>query len=343
MPSPEHFGHDLLQDLRAAWSRHEHDPRRAFAFRLASHYYGITSGQGLTLESVGALPDVRLTRERVRQIIDSGVQCLRGLEKPLSRATTVRHAEDLDPRPYARAAAWFHQLSRERKSMFVALQDLLTQPYFASFADNHKGAIALLNDAGIRQVMYRNQHYLYPEGHPRKEAIGAVQAANKRLRHQRTLRKMLDMSKTVTWVPVPTRSALKTIADAHDVGLNRLYERILVAFQNAAPYRAQAGLTAGATVGKPRRPKAGTAEAAGAWECFAKTTAWRSRNGKATEAQVGIYIKKSIADQAKREARHNGTSFMSYIRCAFVWFVNDLTPDHQATIARQDPLLASDA
>lgn len=334
MPSPEHFGHDLLQDLRAAWSRHEHDPRRAFAFRLASHYYGLVSGQGMTLENVGALDEVQLTRERVRQIIDSGVQCLRTVEKPLGKAVAVRHAEDPEPRPYARAAAWFHQLSKDRKSMFVALNDLLEQPYFAGFAGNHKGAIALLNDAGIRQVMYRNQHYLYPEGHPRKEAIGAVQAANKRLRHARTLRKMLDMSKTVTWVPVPTRSALKVIADGQDVGLNRLYERILVAFQEDAPYRPKAS-----TTGKPRRPRAGTAEALGAWECFAKTTAWRSRNGKATEAQVGIYIKKDIADQAKKEARHHGTSFMSYIRCAFVWFVDDLTPERQAAIAREEPAL----
>jgi|SRR5476651_404291 len=278
---------DLARQLLAAVG--EANPR-GLNFMLA--YYGLAGQQAKTLEAIGKNVDEPLTRERVRQIIDGALGTLLEREKSANKRA---------PRAYLKAREAFEKECAKANAKFLPLSRLSALAYFDGFERNEKGLIAFLSDAGVRQVVYRSERYVYPQSLGRKEAIEQIQACNKKERRARTVEKMQQMAKTVTYVPAQTRDALAEHAQKEAMPLNRLYETILLRFMDEKPYR-------------------------GAQD-FAKTKSWRARQGKAQWRQVGIYIDKEIFEQAKEEAARvsaGRVSNMSYICHAFVWFCGEL-------------------
>lgn len=281
---PVSLRNDLIEAMRACLSESN---ARSFNYMIA--YYGLQSGQGMTLESIGTSIAGGLTRERVRQIIDAGLHPLLKQEEQA----------DFPHKPYKEAAKKFEEILRGQPGDFIRVEDYVKDKYVAPFAQNRKGLIAFLNDAGIRQVVYRGESYLYADRLTRRQAIESIQAENKKARRSKTLEKMDQMAKTVTYVPIETREFLLDHADENGVALNRLYEKILQDFMSREPFKS-------------------------AHE-FPKTQSWRARQGKAEWNQVGIYIDRMIFDEVKERAGKvapNGVSNMSYICQAFVWFAS---------------------
>lgn len=279
--SPATLRGELASALRGALNE-----SNARGFHYMISYYGLGESKGMTLEAIGEKVAGGLTRERVRQIIDGALAIL-----------LKQEAGSGQIKPYERARERFERMLAERSSEFLRLSDFVQEGYFESFAQNAKGLIAFLNDAGIRQVVYRGAHYIYPDRLDRRDAIEHIQSENKKARRSRTLEKMGQMAKTVTYVPTETREFLLESAKASDTALNRLYEGILKDFMGQAPYKGSAD--------------------------FAKTQSWRARQGKAEWSQVGIYIEKDVFDQVKEKAskvKPEAVSNMSYICQAFVWF-----------------------
>lgn len=273
---------DLIGAMRACLSESN---ARSFNYMIA--YYGLSSGQGMTLESIGEKVAGGLTRERVRQIIDTALT-------PLMKHESQESSEH---KPYSSALKKFEDILKGRDGAFIRLDEYLKDGYIASFKENQKGLIAFLNDAGIRQVVYRGDRYLYSDSMSRREAIESIQAENKKTRRTKTIEKMDQMAKTVTYVPVETRQFLLDHAEEEGVALNRLYEKILREFMNLMPYKES--------------------------KEFQKTQSWRARQGKAEWNQVGIYIEKDVFEQVKERAGEvspDGVSNMSYICQAFVWY-----------------------
>lgn len=262
----------------------------ARGFKYMLHYYGLNDQPGMTLEAIGTDIAGGLTRERVRQIIDGALNVLLRAEA-LPGALT----------PYKKTKARFDELISASGQQFLRLADFMAEQSFRGFGLDPKGLIAFLNDAGIRQVVYRGAHYIYPKSLDRREAIELVQVENKKSRRAKTVEKMGKMAKTVTYVPQETREYLLSEAEKRDIPLNRLYEKILMAFIAKPPCKAS--------------------------EDFEKTQSWRARKGKAEWSQVGIYIDKAIFDQVKAAAsrvRPEAISNMSYICQAFVSFSKKL-------------------
>lgn len=256
----------------------------ARSFRYMMAYYGLNGQPGQTLEAIGGGVAGGLTRERVRQIIDGALGLL-----------LKQEAAGHKMRPYEKSKEIFNEKIAADGRQFLRLSEFVKDEYFATFKENSKGLIAFLNDAGIRQVVYRGAHYIYPEGVDRRDAIEHIQSENKKIRRAKTLAKMDGMAKTVTYVPTETREFLLETAEKSGQPLNRLYEKILVAFMKEMPYKSSVD--------------------------FEKTQSWRARKGKAEWSQVGIYIDKKIFDQVKEMAakvRPEPVSNMSYICQAFV-------------------------
>jgi hypothetical protein len=278
---------DLARQLMA--SVEEANPR-GLGFMLA--YYGLAGRRALTLEAIGRGASEPLTRERVRQIIDGALATLLERERAGGKKA---------PKAYAKAKEAFEKECARSQAGFLPLAKLSALPYFEGFAENEKGLIAFLSDAGVRQVVYRGERYVYPQALGREAAIEQIQASNKKQRRARTVEKMKQMAKTVTYVPEQTREALAAHAQSEGVALNRLYESILLRFIEEKPYQNA--------------------------QDFAKTKSWRARQGKAQWRQVGIYIDKRIFEQAKEAAGRvsaGRVSNMSFICHAFVWFCGEL-------------------
>lgn len=259
----------------------------ARGFKYMMHYYGLTGAAGMTLEAIGQNVAGGLTRERVRQIIDGALGVLIKAESSVSGAR----------RPYSEAKRRFDEMLAGSGQSFLRLSTLMEEKHFSHFGGDPKGFIAFLNDAGIRQVVYRGAHYIYPNSIERRDAIELVQVENKKTRRTRTLEKMETMAKTVTYVPQDSREHLLAESKRRGVPLNRLYERILSQFMSKPPCKSS--------------------------EDFEKTQSWRARKGKAEWSQVGIYIDKDIFDQVKTAAamiKPEPVSNMSFICQAFVCF-----------------------
>ena len=281
---------DLARQLLAAVG--EANPR-GLIFMLA--YYGLAGQPAKTLEAIGKSVSGPLTRERVRQIIDGALEALLEREKSAGKRA---------PRAYGKAREAFERECQKASASFLPLCKLSALPYFEGFAQNEKGLIAFLSDAGVRQVVYRGERYVYPQSLGRKDAIEQIQACNKKERRARTVEKMRQMAKTVTYVPAQTRDALAEHAEKEGLPLNRLYETILTRFMEEKPYRSA--------------------------QDFSKTKSWRARQGKAQWRQVGIYIDKEIFERAKEQAAAvsaGRVSNMSYICHAFVWFCAEIGVD----------------
>lgn len=277
-------GGDLRSDLLSLMKGADAESnKRGLEFTLS--YYGLLKGEAKTLEGVGRDMANGLTRERVRQIIDSTLASLLVLEG------------GADQKPFAKARVRFEASLERMKSRFVRFDDLIKDKYFSSFEGNRRGLAAMLNDAGIKQVVYRGEQYLYPAKLKRKDAIGIIQDENKRARRANTLDKMESMAKTVTYVPTETRKKLLAEAKKRKTALNRLYEKILLAFMKSKPYESS--------------------------DDFERTKSWKARQGRADWEQVGIYIAKPVFVMVKKEAAEvskAGVSNMSYICHAFSWF-----------------------
>ena len=249
-------------------------------------YYGLADGTALTLESIGEKLAHGLTRERVRQVIDHS----------LGNLLKAERLEVQDKRPYERVQGAFSSLLASTGQNFAKLSDFEKTLRLGPIAEDKKGLIAFLNDAGIRQVVYREDHYIYPESVTRNEAITLIQASNKKTRRAKTVEKMQGMAKTVTYVPIITREYLLAKSAKDGIALNRMYEQILESFIALHPCSSSAD--------------------------FVKTQSWKARRGKAEWCQVGIYIEKSIFDLVKEHAKQikpTTVSNMAFICQAFIW------------------------
>lgn len=247
-------------------------------------YYGF-QGKAMTLELIGQSQDPTLTRERVRQIIDSVLKILKN----------ENHGYE---NPYKKTPQVFEEILGDKK--FLRLEDLLANAYFSDFKKNVKGLIAFLNDCDIRQIAYRKNYYFYPKRFERKDIVNYIQKENKLLRRENTLEKMSLKAKTVTYVPDEVRKHLLEFAHKKQTNLNPLYEYILNDFMEKQPYLSTDYV-------------------------FSRTKSWKARKGKAQWQQIGIYIDRDVFDKIRDDVKKikkelgKSVSLMSFICQAFVW------------------------
>lgn len=252
-------------------------------------YYGIY-GNSLTLEQIGMEESSPITRERVRQVIDTIVSGLK--TSKLDFKNPYQHSKEL-----------IEDISKKNKRDFVFLNELFDLSEFKCFENNIKGLIAFLNDAGVRQIAYRKEYYFYFEEYKRNDIIKKIQSYNKEIRKKITERKMLLKSKTVTYVPYEIRENLLNYSKKNKINLNPLYEKILTSFIKEVPYNKKGFV-------------------------FNKTKSWKARNGKADWHQIGIFISKDLYEKIceivinlkENEYNYKNLSVMSFICESFVWF-----------------------
>lgn len=252
-------------------------------------YYGLRgSSETMTLEAIGKTQTPNLTRERVRQIIDSIL-------------TTLKNDACMH-NPYNNTHFLFMETLEHTAGVrnFLRNEELFLHPYFAPFKKNMKGFIAFLNDCGIRQIAYRKHYYFYPAHFNREQIINEIQKENKVNRKIKTMEKMSQKAKTVTYVPDDVRQYLLESADKKKMNLNPLYEEIIKEFIENKPYLKSS------------------------FE-FSKTKSWKARKGKAQWQQIGIYIEKDVFQLIKECVSkikldlNKRVSLMSFICQAFVW------------------------
>lgn len=248
-------------------------------------HYGVDTGFAKTLEEAGSEEDPPLTRERVRQLI---VGVLFEINK-IERATGYN-----GPQPFAEVKTWFKQKQVQAGVPFVNLALLLKEPEVAGFKKNARGLMSFLNDAGIRQVVYRGEHYLYADTDNRLDIVQRIQCHRKEIRKQNTEARVASMAKTVTYVPQSVRDELERLQLQLDIPLNRMYENILLGFSKIRPWR-------------------------GHEHFFEKTKSWRSRKGRSEWVQVGLYISKDVYKEAQYQAKQSGASLMAFICKALAW------------------------
>lgn len=250
-------------------------------------YYGL-NGEALTLEKIGNTQEHKLTRERIRQIIDGTLK------------KTKLLIEEKDS-PFVVAEKEFFNILGD--SLFLRFSDLTKHSFFKDFKKNTRGLISFLNDCGIRQVAYRKEYYLYPQFFERKLIIDSIQKENKAIRREQTISNMSKKAKTVTYVPNEVREFLLDYSNKNKLNLNPLYELILKDFIESKPYLKSE------------------------FE-FSKTKSWKARKGKAMWQQVGIYIDREVFNLVinsisfiKKDLNKN-VSLMNFICQSFIWFYN---------------------
>lgn len=246
-------------------------------------YYGLQS-KALTLEAIGNSQENPLTRERVRQIIDS--------------ATGPLKVGD-ESNPYNKVKVIFNEILGEKS--FLRAEDLLAHTYFIKFSKNIKGLIAFLNDCDIRQIAYRKNYYFYLSTLKRKSIVSQIQKENKSLRRLQTEDKMSQKSKTVTYVPNEVRDFLLKYSEKHHVNLNPLYEKILLEFILRKPFESPDFTFARTKSWKARKGKA-------QWQQI----------GIYIDKSVFYTVKEQVRI-IKKDLNKN-VSLMSFICQAFVWF-----------------------
>lgn len=276
--APENLQESLLSHIA-----HQHDDDINRELNFITLYYGL-QGEALTLESIGKLQEHPLTRERVRQIIDSVLNPLIKVGSPTN--------------PYKVSVELFNQILGEKK--FLRMDELFEHDYFSSFKKNIKGLIAFLNDCDIRQIAYRKNYYFYPVKFKRQEIIGEIQKQNKISRREQTLEKMSQKAKTVTYVPDEIRQHLLEHANKTNSNLNPMYEKILNDFILAKPYESTKYEFSKTKSWKARKGKA-------QWQQI----------GIYIEKDVFELIKENVKT-IKRDLNKR-VSLMSFICQSFVW------------------------
>lgn len=276
--SPSNLQESLLSHIS---NQHHDEINRELNF--ITLYYGL-QGNALTLESIGKAQESPLTRERVRQIIDSVLE-------PLIK---IEHVNN----PYAVSNKLFEQMLENKK--FLRLDELFKHEYFVSFKKNIKGLIAFLNDCDIRQIAYRKNYYFYPVKFKRQEIISEIQKENKIFRREQTLEKMSQKSKTVTYVPDEIRKHLLEYAEKTNSNLNPMYEMILNDFIKVKPYTEESFEFSKTKSWKARKGKA-------QWQQI----------GIYIEKEVFDSIKENV--KLIKKDLNKRVSLMSFICQAFVW------------------------
>jgi hypothetical protein len=212
-------------------------------------YYGLDNKR-LTLDEIGQNQEKKITRERVRQIINHVIDLIK------SKKSEHKNVFEITKEHFERVKG---------KKNFIKLDDLISDQFFVSFKNNTHGLIALFNDCGIRQINYRKKYYFYNDSSDKVKITTEIQVENKILRKEKTELNSLLKSKTVTYVPLEIRSKLALDAKQNDISLNALYEIIMNSYIKEKPYMDKE-------------------------YDFFKTKAWKARNGKADWSQIGIYI-----------------------------------------------------
>lgn len=275
-----------LLDLLSKFFSDVYNENIAREIYFLSLYYGIID-PAMTLEKIGQNEQQHLTRERVRQIIDSILNKIKDKE-------TKEYSN-----PFQKTPIVFQKEIGDNK--FIRVEKLLKNDFFSNFKKNIKGLISFLNDCGIRQISYRKKYYFYPSNFARKEVIQFIQQENKCLRRDKTIVNMSQKSKTVTYVPDEVREFLLTYATKNKSHLNPLYESILIEYIKNKPYVSEGYV-------------------------FSKTKSWKARKGKAQWQQIGIYIDKSLFLEIKntilniKDNLKKNVSLMGFICQSFVWY-----------------------
>lgn len=232
-------------------------------------YYGLNNKHH-TLEEIGQIDDKKVSRERVRQIINQFNAKIK-LQESLLKLNINN--------PFEKTYNIFFEILKIKENKnepFVSELELFKNEYFQNAKNNIKGIISFLNDCGIRQISYRKKYYFYLETNNREQIINLIQKINKENRKIKTLQKMENKCKTVTYVPFDTRDNLTKISIKEKINLNNLYEKILKNFLNNKKYHEKN-------------------------YNFSKTQSWKARQGKAQWTQIGIYIDKNIISEIKKE------------------------------------------
>ena len=235
-----------------------------------------------------------LTRERVRQIIDSVLLPLRNVNSKIN--------------PYNISSQKFNEILGDKK--FLRLDELFENSYFSSFKKNIKGLISFLNDCGIRQISYRKNYYFYPVKFKRQEIINEIQKDNKHVRREKTLEKMSHKAKTVTYVPDEIRQHLLDYAERTKSNLNPMYEKILQDFIAQKPYE------------KPNFQFSKTKS----WKARKGKAQWQ-QVGIYIERDVFEIIKENV--ELIKLNLNKKVSLMSFICQAFVWHCENNKTDSE--------------
>ncbi len=253
---------------------------------FVSKYYGL-SEESMTLDSIGKSVEPQLTRERVRQIIDSCVK------------TILKKEKYLNINAYEKANEEFKKQLNEKKK-FLRFDELIENDFFTGFKKNIKGLISLLNDCDIKQIAYRKKYYFYLSAEPRKSIVHLIQLENKSIRRNQTVKKMSLKAKTVTYVPNEVRAHLLSYAKNHNKNLNPLYESIIKSYIEEKPFNHINYM-------------------------FSRTKSWKARKGTVEWKQVGIYIERDVFEDIKKCVDSikvdldKNVSIMSFICQAFIW------------------------
>jgi hypothetical protein len=273
---------DLYDSLLKEISEHAND-KNLRELNFLSLYYGL-QGKSLTLEMIGLTQENKLTRERIRQIIDSAVIPFK--------------ENNSNDNPFTKSNAIFKEIIGDRT--FIRIEELLANEYFAKFKKNIKGLISFLNDCNIRQIAYRNNYYLYLISFNRKSVVTEIQKENKNIRRENTLEKMSKKSKTVTYVPDKVREHLLNFSHMHKINLNPLYENILNDFIAKKPFNDEKFIFSRTKSWKARKGKA-------QWQQI----------GIYINKEIFDEVKENLKN-IKKDLNKN-VSLMSFICQSFVW------------------------
>lgn len=262
-------------------------------FLFLSLYYGLI-GDFLTLEKIGELNSKKLTRERVRQIIDNGVESLKNFDMPNE---IIQNFDN----PYFKAKIEINNLFNKFKSNYIRFDDLILLEYFSGFKNNPKGLISFLNDCEIKQITYRGHFFFYDKKENREELIKKIQSDNKNIRKNKTIENMSLKAKTVTYIPIVVKKYLLKESKNLNISLNNLYEKIFDKFIINHPYEDLAFV-------------------------FPKTKTNQSKKKHDWE-QIGIYIDIKIYDRLqfiinKLKKNKREVSSMAFMAQALIWYYN---------------------
>lgn len=250
---------------------------------LCSHY-GLIN-KALTLEKISELNVKKLTRERVRQIIDQVVFLLK--EEPNNI--------------YANIYSIVSTQISQNPSQYIRFSTLIQQTYFEDFKNNPKGLISIFNDCGFKQMTYRNDYFFYNSNVNKDIMIKRIQEENRLLRKNQTIQNNENKAKTVTYIPHFIKEFLAQASIKNNIGLNAMYERIFIKFMETHPYKDLESVFPKITIKTPINPE---------WEQL----------GLYVDKKVYEQMK-GLIDKLRKNKRE--VSSMRFIAQSFIWYYNN--------------------